>query len=124
MAQTGRQTKDERLLAALAAGLTVLEAAKQAEVSPRTAHRRLKLPAFRARLSELRAAILEQATDVLANLSAEAARHLGELMRCADSETVQYNAARSILELASKLMFERELEERIAALEARLGGKT
>jgi hypothetical protein len=54
MAHRGRRQADDALLMALACGATVENAARQAGVSLRTAHRRMADESFRQRLQALR----------------------------------------------------------------------
>jgi len=113
----GRRNGDSALIAGLAAGAKVEDAARSAGMSGRTAYRRLEDPAFRRRVSEARGQALERALGRLADTSGAAAETLAALLS-AESETARLGAARSILELGSKLRESAELEARIAALEA------
>jgi len=117
MAFRGRRASDSLLISSLAGGATVAGAAKAANVSERTAHRRLRIPAFKAAIATARAEMTERATALLTTLSTSAALALGELLK-ADSEAVRLGAARSILELGARLRETGELEARIAALES------
>jgi len=117
VAHRGRENADEALIAALASGQTVQDAAKTAGVSARTAHRRLDDPAFARRVTEARSEMVKRAVGQLAEASAEAVTTLRALLR-AESETARLGAARSILELGSRLRESTELEERLSALEA------
>ncbi len=112
-----RKTAETTLLAALAGGATVQEAAGQAGVSEATAYRRLREPTFCQQLAEARAELIKRAVGKLAGASSDAVAALRRLLD-AKSEAVQLAAARSILELAIKLREHEELEARIAALEA------
>ena len=119
MAGGDRKNADGALIAALAGGATVQEAARTAGVSESTAYRRLKEPAFCQRVAEARSEMIARAVGVLARGSTAAATTLALLLK-AESETVRLGAARSILELAVKLRETEELERRIGALEERL----
>ena len=116
MSEIGRRKGDSGLVAALAGGATVRDAARSAGVSERTAHRRLEDAAFARRVAEARAELIAQAVGTLADASTVAASTLRGLLK-AESESVRLGAARSILELAVKLRESEELERRIAALE-------
>ena len=59
--QTGRIAIDGTLLASLAAGASVDQAAAAAHVSPATVARRLRRPEFRAELVAVRAGAVERA---------------------------------------------------------------
>jgi len=112
-----RKTAEATLLAALAGGSTVQEAARAAGVSEATAYRRLREPAFCQALAAARADLIKRATGKLAAACAAAAATLARLLQ-ADSESVQLGAARSIMELAVRMRETEELEARVAALEA------
>jgi hypothetical protein len=112
----GRKRADETLLLALACGATVEGAARQAGVSERTAHRRLKEPAFQARLQALRDDMLQRAAATLTAASQEAAKTLVKLLQ-AQTPSAQLGAARAILDGATKLSEFAELRRRIQALE-------
>lgn len=60
MAGGSRKNADEALLLALACGATVESAARSAGVAERTAYRRLNDPAFRRRLQDLRADMVQR----------------------------------------------------------------
>jgi len=111
------------LITALAGGATVQEAARQAGVSEATAYRRLRDAGFCQQLAEARSAMIGRAVGVLARVSTAAAATLAGLLR-AESESVRLGAARSILELATKMRESEELEQRIAALEERTAAAT
>jgi hypothetical protein len=122
MAENGRPKRDEALVLALAAGRTVREACCKAGISERTAFRRLEDSAFRRRVTEVRADMVQRALGKLADNAAAAADTLRKLLK-ADGENVKLGAARSILELGNRLRESVELEQRLAALEQRLAGK-
>jgi hypothetical protein len=120
MAENGRQKGDAALVLALAAGQTARDAARSAGVGERTATRRLADPAFRRRVEALRADLVRQAAGRLVEGMTQAADTLRSLLE-ARSEAVRLGAARTILELAPRLREAAELEERLRALEERLG---
>ena len=122
MSEIGRRKGDNALVAALAGGATVRDAAQSAGVSERTAHRRLEDPAFARRVTDARSEMLSRAVGTLARTSTAAATALALLLR-AESETVRLGAARSILELAAKFHETEQLEHRIAQLEAQMEGQ-
>jgi hypothetical protein len=115
-----RRKGDAALVAALASGRTVRDAAKAAGVSEATAHRRLREPAFRQAVSEARGRMVENAVGQLADASTAAVATLRALLE-AEADTVKLGAARAILEMGTKLRESVELEARIAALEGRNG---
>src|SRR6266540_2460033 len=113
MTEFARRKGDSALVAALAAGRTVRDAAKTAGVSEATAYRRVQEPAFRQAVTEARAKLIETAVGQLAEAATSAVATLRVLLE-ADAETVRLGAARAILELGAKLRESVELEQRIA----------
>ena len=122
MAHRGRQQADDALLLALACGATVENAARQAGVSLRTAHRRMADESFRQRLQALRDDMVQRASGAMTAASHEAVRTLLELLKPSMPPAVRLGAARSVLEIGMKVRENAVLEERLAALEARLAG--
>jgi hypothetical protein len=122
MAHRGRRQADDALLLALACGATVEHAARQAGVAARTAHRRLSDESFRRRLQALRADMVQRSSGALTAAWHEAVRTLLELLRPTMPPAVRLGAARSVLEIGMKVRENAELEERLAALDARLSG--
>jgi hypothetical protein len=117
MAGNGRNNADSLALA-LAAGDAVIEAASKARMSERTVYRRLADPAFRRHAQNLRGEMVGRALGRMTNGMSEAANVLRPLLE-AKSETVRLGAARSLLEIGSKLRDSVELEARLEALEER-----
>jgi hypothetical protein len=113
---SGRKSADQAIIIALAAGRTVARAAQAACVAETTVYRRLRNPQFRRRVNEVRAAFTERALARLAAASTTAVGTLQRLLK-AKSEAVRLSAARSILELGTKLRETVEFEERIIRLE-------
>lgn len=107
------------MIAALAAGSTVLEAAAAGGMSERTVYRRLEDPAFRRLVDDARAEIVSRAVAKLSAASADAADTLRDLLR-SDMDFARLAAARAILEIGSKLREHEDLAERVRALEERL----
>ena len=116
MAARGRKNADVELVAALASGSTIREAAQSAGVGERTAYRRLENAEFRSRVQEARKAMFDQSLGTVASAGAAAAQTLRAILT-ASSESVQLGAARSVLELGSRLRENIELEERLSKLE-------
>jgi hypothetical protein len=119
----GRRGADERLLQTLAGGATVAAAATQAGVSEATAYRRLAEPEFRRRLQALRADIVQRTAGTLTAAANEAVQALLELLKAAAPPAARLGAAKAVLELGMKVREAAELEQRLAALEERLGGR-
>lgn len=122
MAGGDRNNANEALILALASGVTVEAAARQAGVSERTAHRRMKDPSFRQRIHQVRAEMVGQGAGRLTAAAMNAIDTLQGLL-AAESESVRLGAATKIIELGSKLREGAEMEERIAALEQALRDK-
>ena len=114
-----RKNADEALLRGLACGATVDSAARAAGISVRTAHRRLKEEAFQKRLRDVRSELVQRTAGMLTGSGLEAGKTLVSLLDPTVPPTVRHGAARTILELGLKLRENAEMEERIAALEAR-----
>src|SRR5690606_5038827 len=76
----GRTRADEALIAKLAAGSTVAEAAEAARVAERTVYRRLADKSFRAELSRARARVVDRAVGRLAEATVTAADALVALL--------------------------------------------
>jgi hypothetical protein len=92
VAHQGRHPCDELICAALAAGQTVRSTAQGCGVSEQTIWRRLRNPAFKARVEELRRRMVDEATGRLADGLANAI----DVMRClltSEAEGVALRAA-------------------------------
>jgi hypothetical protein len=120
VAHRGRKNADDALALALASGGTLRGAAEAADVAERTAARRWADPVFRRRVSDLRGELVGRALGKLADGMSDAAATLRELL-AAESASVRLGAARALLELGVKLRESVELEQRLQALEERLG---
>lgn len=116
MKEIGRRKADFAILAALAAGRTVEEAARAANVSPTTVWRRRQDPTFCQRVDDLRAQALERAAAQLADAATAAVSCLRALLG-ANSEMARVQAARAILEYAVQYRSSVELERRVSELE-------
>ena len=110
-------SKDALLLIALASGVAVAEAASKANMSERTAFRRLQDPDFQRRLSQLRGQMQTQAMGMLARIASDAAATLEDLMGQDRPPTVRLGAARAILDLGGRLREQGEVEARLTAIE-------
>jgi hypothetical protein len=119
MTVRGRKSGDQVLAVALASGLTVEAAARQANVAPRTVYRRLGDPDFLREVDTLRADMVGQALGRLTESMTAAADTLRALL-AARGESVRLGAARSILELPLRLREAAELAQRVRDLEGRL----
>jgi hypothetical protein len=117
MSRNGRRNADEQLLMALACGVTVENAARQAGISPATAYRRLADADFRQRLQALRGDMVSRTAGTLTAAASEAVRTLLELLKSGASAAVRLGAARAVLEMGMKVREAADLEGRLAALE-------
>ena len=117
MAGGGRKNADAALVAALAGGATVGDAAATAGVGERTVYRRLEDAEFKRRVEEARAEILTGAMTRLSAAATSAVTTLTSLLG-AESESVRLGAARSILDTALRWREQSELAERLFRLEA------
>ena len=102
MAGGERHRADDRLSVLLASGKTVRDAAAETGISESTAFRRLTDPEFGQQLIQARAVLWDGALAQLTNLSGKAVATLGELLD-SDSDPVRLQAAKSVLELGTKL---------------------
>jgi hypothetical protein len=115
MAADGRKDVDGILVLCLAAGLGTTQAAKKAEVSTRTVRRRLRDEAFKQRVAETRARMIQGAIGKLAASAGLAVKSLRQLARSGEKEAVKVNAARVLLEFlfrgSEAEVLAREVEE-------------
>ncbi|HEV3446504.1 MAG TPA: hypothetical protein VG099_17805, partial [Gemmataceae bacterium] len=123
MEQNGTPAGEDELILALAAGATVREAAEQAGIGERTAHRRLSDADFRRAVSEARGRMFDAARGRLAGLASKAAETLERLME-SEKPAVALGAAKAVLEVGSRLGKSTEVEEGISLLEDEAGEKT
>jgi hypothetical protein len=108
----GVRSTDEILVAALAAGQTVVDAAKAAHISDKTARRRMKEPDFQARVIEARGQFTARMTKAGDTMDA---------LLNAESEQVRLGAARAIIQQGLALRSAAEIEARLTALENQAG---
>ena len=116
MVAGGRKSADAALIAALAGGATVRDAAIAAGVGEMTVYRRLKERDFRRQLDETRAEILTGAMARLSAAATDAVTTLTSLL-AAESESVRLGAARSILDAVLRWREQAELAERLDRVE-------
>jgi hypothetical protein len=119
---TGRKSaaKREAVAVALACGRTAKAAAAECDIAERTVGLWMSDDAFRRRVGALRGEMVARAVGKMADSMADAADQLRRLLK-AKSESVSLAAARSLLELGSKLREHADFEERLAELERRAG---
>jgi hypothetical protein len=120
MANEGKRGADGKLLLALACGATAEAAARQAGVSESTVRRRLKDDAFVRKLHKVRAEMHLRVADQLTAASTEGVRTMVQLMKETNSGSVRLGAARSVVELSTKVRETADLAIRLTELEQRL----
>ena len=121
MPRTVRKGADQALLLALACGATVEHAAHKAGMSQRTAYRRLDDPAFVRQLEQLRAEMVQRTAGMLTGAGMGSVKVLVDLQADVSvSAAVRRRSARDVLEMGLKFRETAELEQRLAAVEARL----
>ena len=105
---------DDALILALASGSSWRQAAKLVGIGQATVGRRMKDTAFRALVTERRAALLDEAAGRLVGLMRQASATLKSLLG-SQSDAVRLGAARCVLDAAvsiqSVIAFERRLSE-------------
>jgi AcrR family transcriptional regulator len=121
MPQRGRRNADQALLTALACGATVEAAARNAGVSQATVYRRLQDRDFQQRVQQVRSDMVQRTAGMLTAAAMEAVKTLLELQKAPAPAAVRLGAARSVIELGTKLRETAEFEERLAALEQQMG---
>ena len=112
----------DALLLALAAGMSVRDAAAAAGVSESTVYRRMRDPQYRQEVQAVRGEMMSQALGAMADGMAEAAGVLRGLLR-SNNEGIKLSAARSMLDLGVKIQSAVEIEQRLTAIEARIHGQ-
>lgn len=119
MSQTKRTNGDDaRLVAALARGVRLVDAADEAGISARTAQRRWSDPAFRRRVADAQDGALAAAAGVLSDGAVDAAAHLVAVARGDDVSTPQrIAAARYVLQLVLPLADAMNVSARLSDLE-------
>ena len=124
MSQKPRQIpRQDLLIAALASGVSVFEAAKRSATSPRTVHRRLLDARFRAEVRQARARMVDTALGQLTDTLTDAGAALRQLLQ-STNDSVRLNAARAIFDIAGKLRDQTDFEERLSKLEESHGHST
>ena len=116
-----RKKEEEPLILALACGATVEAAARQCNVSERTVYRRLKEPAFQARVQEARGEMVKRSAGMLTAAAGASVQTLLSLQKDSAPPAVRLGAARAVIELGVKVRELADLETRIAALEEQAG---
>jgi transposase len=127
MGGNDRKNRATAVIAALAAGSTVREAAAKAGVGEATVYRWLHRPDFRRRVDRLRSDMLTEAAVKLAALATWTVGQLRELAEHADGPAVRLAACRAILDNLFRANEQVGILDRLDALEtaaaAQKGGK-
>lgn len=111
--------KQRRAVATLLTSRTIGEAARMADVSERTIHHWLTDDTFRAALVAAEGDAIDRATRRLISLQDSAVDTLASILNDPLSKpTIRLRAAQSVLDYLLKLRELRNIEQRLAALEA------
>ena len=126
MDEAGQLTrKQESLMSALLTAPSLAAAAQHVGISEVTAWRWLKDPAFDHAYREARRVALEQAIVQVQQCTGTAVETLRQIMQDGEaSASARVSAARTVLDVAFKILEVEELEQRIADIEAHLAGPT
>lgn len=114
-----KNSKRELLLSALLTNPTIKEAAASVGVPEATCYRWLREPDFSEEYKQRKRQAVAEASDYLQSRINAAAQIIDEIMN--DTETpsqVRLNAAKTIVDTGFKVIEQKEILERIAALEA------
>jgi hypothetical protein len=111
---------DAALLAELAAGRTLTDAAATAGISMRTAIRRMQDAGFQRQLRDAQAETIGRAVARLGAASAAAVAVLASMLAPDKPDVIRVRAATGILDQLVRLRSAVELEQRVADLEQRL----
>jgi hypothetical protein len=114
-----RTKAEDDLLLALACGSTVEAAAGKAEMSIRTAYRRLEDPEFSLSVRSMRQQILQRTCGMFTAASGEAVKTLLQLLNANQPSAARLGASKAILEIGCKFRDHEEFEERLRRLEDR-----
>lgn len=112
--------KQARGIAALLTEPTITAAAARAGVAPKTIYKWLRQPVFTEELRRVQNQEIDQAAARLAGGLSEALDELYSLMTGAKSEAVRRQAVTEWFDRTHQFIELRDLEQRLAALEARL----
>ncbi len=112
---TGRKGGDEILITALASGMSMKTAARQAGMSERTVYRRLDDPLFRARVQHARTEFLNTTVGRLLAVGTKAVNALAGSLKSKD-ENVRNRAAIGILSHLIRGIEVTDLAQQVAEL--------
>jgi hypothetical protein len=113
--------RQETVALALATGSSDREAAKEAGITDRVIRKwKTETPEFNRRVSELRARMTDEALGTLVAGMRSASNTLLYLSRKGRQETVRLGAARSLIELGTKMTESAHVQQQIDELKAEL----
>jgi hypothetical protein len=112
-----RTHKDDKMIAALAAGKTQKEAAQEAGMSERSVRRRMDDPNFRRRVNEACLAMYNTAIGKASAQSDQAVTTLVEILTDGDREANRLRAAQLLLGLGKEHLQVKQLQDRLTTLE-------
>jgi hypothetical protein len=107
---------DSLLIEAFLVGSTVVVAAGHAKCAPKTAYRRLRDPAFKAKLAEERQRVVQRVADRLTWHTLTCINRLAELVQNPDPG-VALDAVKTMLHHVCRLRELESFEQRLIALE-------
>ena len=114
--------KQQRTVIALLTCKTVAEAARAAQVSERSIYKWLKMVDFRQALSLAEGELIDQAVRRLLRLQDLSIDTIEAMLGDADaSQAVRLRASQLVLEITLKLREQRDVEQRLSALEQAAG---
>jgi DNA-binding CsgD family transcriptional regulator len=114
--------KNLELALILATGASTLDAAQKLQISRRTVQRKLRKPAFRKLVAELRSQLFSAALGRMAENMTRATDSLASLLDASDP-AVKLRASRTMLSLAMRLRDSVDVSDRLSEMEAELARK-
>ena len=123
MATERQESKSDKLALGVARGLSLRRSAADAGIPCTTARRHVVKPEFKARVAELRQAMIGCAVGRLANSAAKAAKVMNDLLGPSHEPELRLKAARGILSDLLNVQSHAELSDRLEALEAKIADK-
>jgi hypothetical protein len=122
MEQNGTPEKDSLLALALASGVSIADAATQAEVGRTTIYRKLENPEFRRLVAEYRDRLIATSLGRIADNLTRGAEVLAQMLD-SPKEAMRIRAARTLISLGMKLRDSVDLTMRMREVELELARK-
>lgn len=114
---------DEAIISALLSCPNNVQAAAACGITREQLYRRIRAPAFKDKMREARAEILENATRALQTATSGAVDTMVSIMQDkANSAQVRLNASESIIRNCLRMTEQNEILQRLDELEARMDG--